>query len=159
MKYNIYVFYKMSVPDGSPPDLVFNWSVAPSQTTVSEIINGNQILITKYGNIYVNENPLEIIGKYASFNNIFDKEDVGSDGSVKQTGYVNYFLSEGSIQIYTSVNLVYNPVTGKYAPLPSETLISPIVTGSGNFLNAAGFVVTLISPTGLNRIVQVYFDK
>ena len=151
----------MPIIDGSKPDLIFHYSLALPSTSINKIVNGNDIIQTANGRIFLDSENKILIGKFAFNITIFNiPEDNLEDGKPRTyevAGTNVYYLPQGTIS--HSINLSFiKDGNGNFVVPPNETFLYQILSGSGNFLNERGLVVQLTN-NNLGREIQVYFDK
>ena len=167
-----------TIPDGTLPDLVFYYSLSNPLTKINKTINGTDILQTANGIITTQQNTmisindieqiknktditefynLGIIGKFAFNIIIYDGAGQNFINLYQVTGTNVYFLPQGTISHSINLNFEKGP-DGKFVVPFGQTNVFQILSGSGDFLNATGFIVQ-ITKENLEREVQVYFVK
>jgi hypothetical protein len=146
----------MSIPDGSPPDLIFYYSVDPNISVITKNVLNTTILQTYNGPIFADEALAEKIGKWAipSFTNTIKNSN---NGLYDSTGTSVYFLPNGTLSMFNNVQRIKNS-EGNYVN-PSGVLVLQIVGGTEDFLNATGYIVQIINNKTLSRKILVYFNK
>ena len=146
----------MCIPDGSPPDLIFYYSVDLSFATLDTIPLGTNLLQSIYGPISATMDMASIIGEYCTTATIYNyTAPVGT--LIHKSGTLVLFLPQGTISYINNDQAIKNS-QGSFVSVPGTVLVFPIVAGTGNFLNTKGFIAIIIDNTFL-RTVQIYFDK
>jgi hypothetical protein len=145
----------MSIPDGTPPDLIFYYSVDNTINQIDESYLGTSLIQTFNGPIFADFNLTQEIGKWAGSYTIYDVNK--NDKVYQQTGIQTYYLPEGTITIINNTQQIKNQ-QGEFVNKPGENVYQ-ITSGSGNFLNYSGFLVNIAVKDTLTRTLLVYFSK
>ena len=153
----------MTIVDGSIVDLTFYYSLRLPSTIINIVKNGNDIIQTTNGFIFADSEYKNPIGKFAFNINVYDvfREDIPIDITKPRTFQVTgtnvYFLPQGTLS--NSINLFFiKNAQGDFIVPSDSTNVYQILSGSGHFLNASGFIVQL-TDNFLGREMLVYFDK
>jgi hypothetical protein len=116
-------------------------------------IFGSSIIETINGNLF-NQNNINI-GRFAITNTIYDLNDTNQSGLFEVTSTSTFFLQKGNIQ-YTTSHQIIKDSQGNYI-FPDGKSIFKILSGTGIFLNAKGYVVIYSKNT--TRKVCIYFTN
>lgn len=151
----------MPILQGSSPDLVFYYSLALPSSVINQTVNKTDVNQLTSGIIFADEEFNNPIGKFAfnisAFNVVNNDGNETSQKLYEVTGTNVYFLPQGTIS--NSINVVFiKDSQGNFVVPGGKQLVYQILSGSGNFLQAKGFVVQITSDN-LSRKMLVYFDK
>lgn len=139
------------------PDLVFYYSDDNTISKYSKLKFGSTLILNISGNITdksittKNFNKIGFVTEYKICN---------PNPTVNNTAYVTnietFYLKNGSIQIQTASLQPIN-FQGNYSITSNSTATFKILSGTGNYLHAKGYVI-LNTYDNLERKVSVYFD-
>ena len=146
----------MSIPYGSPPDLIFYYSVSNEFDAITSTTFGTSILQTIDGPVFADQNLTEQIGKWCVPAFIYDINNPNNNGFYDSTGTQTFFLPNGSLSVFDNTLREKNS-QGNYIVIPGIYTLQ-IVGGTENFLNATGFINKIVTKTPTRQIL-VYFNK
>jgi len=121
-------------------DVISVFSTITFGSTIIETITGP--LLNK------NKNSVE---RFAITNTIYDLNDINQDGFYESTSMITFYLKRGNIQV-SAASQVTKDSDGKYI-FPTGKYIYTILSGTGKFLNARGYVIINANNTKRNVII------
>jgi len=92
------------------------------------------------------------VGRFAITNTIYDINDSNNNGLFEEASQTTLYLQKGNIQFSTAYQVTKDS-QGNYI-FPSGKTVFKILSGTGVFLNAKGFVV--INSNGTLRKINIY---
>jgi hypothetical protein len=149
----IYLIYKKI---RQVPDLVFYYSDDNTISTYSKLKFGSTLLLNISGNITdksITTKNYNTIGYFTEY------KMCNPNPTLNNTAYVTnietFFLKNGSLQLQPAGIQAIN-FQGNYSIASNTTLTFKILSGTGNYLYAKGYVI-LKTYDNLERKVSVYF--
>jgi hypothetical protein len=137
-----------NIPDGVFPDLIF-YNNANNVNSVQLSKNDPITNTYRFNDIYADFECKQKIG-YNEYNAFFNKE------TSSLSGFRTIYLPQGTITFNSIVKNVSPNGTGL-----NQTIISEIISGTGDFLGSKGFCTNIFDDPIVNpiRILYIYFEK
>ena len=139
------------------PDLVFYYSDDNTISTYSKFKFGSTLILNISGNITdksITTKNFNKIGYFTEYKMCNPNSTLNNSAYV--TNIETFFLKNGSLQLQPTGIQPIN-FQGNYSIASNNTLTFKILSGTGNYLYAKGYV-TLKTYDNLERKVSVYFD-
>ena len=137
------------------PDLVFYYSDDDTISNYSKFKFGSTLILNISGNITdksITTKNYNTIGYFTEYKMC----NPNTNNTAYVTNIETFFLKNGSIQLQPAGIQPIN-FQGNYSITSNNTLTFKIISGTGNYLNAKGYV-TINTYDNLERKVSVYFD-
>jgi hypothetical protein len=135
------------------PDLSLFYNLDDNITIFSRNTFGSTIIETINGNL-LNKNN-NVVGRIAITNTIYDINDTNNNGLYENSSQTTLFLKKGNIQ-FTTAYQVTKDSQGNFI-FPSGKTIYKIVSGTGIYLNAKGYI--MIIANNMARKANIYFTN
>jgi hypothetical protein len=143
----------LNLLEQTEPDLEFYYDLDITKTVFSNFSFGSTTILTKNSTLF-NSNPEISIGKVSITNTLYNITDT-SQLSVNTASASAYHFLDGTIQYIAAQSMIKNS-QGNYV-WPPGVFILNIVSGSGKYLNAKGYI--LVKSEGLIRDISIYFTN
>ena len=137
------------------PDLVFYYSDDNTISNYSKLTFGSTLILNISGNITdksITTKNYNTIGYFTEYKMC----NPTANNTAYVTNIETFFLKNGSIQLQPAGIQPIN-FQGNYSIASNNTLTFKILSGTGNYLYAKGYV-TINTYDNLERKVSVYFD-
>ena len=150
------IYYKMHHcksrhPHHCKPNIQLYYNLDDNLSIFASNTFGSTMIETMNGNLVNKSNTT--VGRFAITNTIYDITDANQSGLFDVVSQTTFYLEKGNIQ-FSTAHQVMKDSQGKYI-FPSGKTIFKILSGTGIYLKAKGYVV--IYANNMYRKVKIFF--